>query len=138
MAQVTSDGKATAVAEADLEMTLLEQQLEAMERPVAANKPRWPWLLIVVGLLVVAGLIVHGYTAYSTLVRIDTNSRVESANPFARFQEVAINGPRVGSTIESSSRSTYTRALEQFVLDGTGIGLGLALIVAGFFIRANG
>jgi hypothetical protein len=137
MALTRKDGRATEVAEAGLDVMLLEQQLEALERPPDAKKPSWPWLLVVVGALLIAGLSVHGYTAYATLVRIDTNSKVDSPNPFLRFQDIATNGPRVGSTIETSSRSTYTRSLEQFVLDGTGIGVGLVLIVAGFFIRAN-
>jgi hypothetical protein len=53
------------------------------------------------------------------------------------FQDVATNGPRIGATVVSSSRATYSRALEQFLLDGTGILVGLVLIVAGWFIRVN-
>jgi len=44
---------------------------------------------------------------------------------------------RVGGTVEASSRATYTKALEQFLLDGTGVSLGLVLAVAGAFVRAN-
>jgi hypothetical protein len=43
----------------------------------------------------------------------------------------------LGSTVESSSRATYTKALEQFVLDGTGLLAGLVLVVVGVFIRVN-
>jgi hypothetical protein len=137
VAQIITDGKATASAEADLEMTLLEQQLDAMEHPAGARKARWPWALIILGALVVVALGVHGYTAYATLDRIDTASKVDSANPLVRFQDIATNGPKVGSTIEASSRQTYARTLEQFVLDGTGIALGMAMLVGGLFVRAN-
>ena len=50
---------------------------------------------------------------------------------------VFVELPAVGSTVEASSRATYTRALEQFVLDGTGLILGFVLGVAGLFARAN-
>src|SRR5262245_35796760 len=100
MAQITTDGKSNASAEADLEMTLLEQQLVAMEHPAGARKARWPWVLIVFGVLVVVALGAHGYTAYATLDRIDTVSKIDSTNPLVRFQDIATNGPKVGSTIE--------------------------------------
>ncbi len=118
-------------------MALVEQQLERVERPQGARTHVLPWLLIVIGLVAVVGLGIHGYIAYSTINRIDVNSRIESTNPAMLFQDVATNGPRVGSTVEASSRSTYARALEQFVLDGTGLSMGIVLVVAGFFVRAN-
>jgi hypothetical protein len=53
------------------------------------------------------------------------------------FQDLATNGPKVGSGVGSSSRATYTRTLEQFVLDGAGVLLALVLVVAGLFVRFN-
>jgi hypothetical protein len=116
---------------------LLEQQIEALERPATATMPRWPWLLVIVGVVVMTSLSVHGYTAYATVAGVDARSNIATANPVVLFQDVASNGPRVGSAVESSSRATYTRALEQFVLDGTGVVLGLVLAAAGLFVRAN-
>jgi hypothetical protein len=111
------------------------EQLEMLER--TPSKPRWAWLLIVVGLLAVIGLGYHAYTAYATIDTINVRSRLDTPNPAALFQELATNGPRVGSSVETSSRATYAKALEQFVLDGTGILAGLVLVVAGTWIRIN-
>jgi hypothetical protein len=119
------------------EASLIEQQLEAMERPRDARATRLPWVLVVVGLLAIVGLGIHGYTAYATIARINSAARIDSANPIAMFQDIATDGPRIGATVEASQRSTYSKALEQFLLDGTGLARGLVLVLAGLFIRAN-
>jgi len=116
---------------------LIEQQLEALERGAAVSSPRWPWLLIVLGVVVVVGLGVHGYTAFATIDGINGRSKLDTPNPVVLFQDLATNGPRVPATVEASSRNTYGRALSQFVLDGTGLCLGFTLAFAGLFIRAN-
>src|SRR4051794_15965664 len=126
MAQVDRDGEAHVNAE-DLQLALLEQQLGAMERPRTAQSAPWPWLLVVAGLVIVAGLGFQTYTAYTTIASVDARSNIVTANPVVLFQDVATNGPRVGPAVETSSRSTYTRALEQFLLAGTGVCLGLTL-----------
>ena len=119
------------------EVSLFEQQLEDMERPRSLRGTRLPWVLVVVGLLAIVGLGIHGYTAYATISRINTSARIDTANPVVMFQDIATNGPRIGATVEASNRSTYSKALEQFLLDGTGLTLGLVLVLAGLFIRAN-
>ena len=43
----------------------------------------------------------------------------------------------MGNTVENSQRSNYTKALEQYVLDGTVVTLGIAIALAGLFIRLN-
>jgi hypothetical protein len=135
MTRVDRDGE-VALDAPRLERARLEQQLQEMERP-PRGESRLAWLLIVLGLVTVVGLSAHAYSAYSTIARIDVTARIATANPLALFQDVATNGPRLGSTVDSASRRTYTQALEQFVLDGTGVGVGVALVLSGFFIRLN-
>jgi hypothetical protein len=135
MAQVDRDGELT--LDAGHQVALLEQQLTAMERPRGARTVRWPWVLVLAGVVAVAAFGFQAYTAYGTIARIDALSRITTANPVVTFQDIATNGARVGANVESSNRSTYTRALEQFVLDGTVVCLGLAAIVAGLFVRLN-
>jgi hypothetical protein len=136
MVQVGRDGEA-AVGTEDLELSLARAQLETLERPSQGRRSVLPWVLVVAGLLVMAGLGFHGYTAYATIARINVSSKIDTPNPIVLFQDVATNGPKVGATVESSSRSTYTKALEQFVLDGTGLALGLVLAIGGMFFRLN-
>jgi hypothetical protein len=115
----------------------LEQELDALERPSGAKTRRWPWLLVVAGLVAMVGLALHGYTAYATIERLNAASKLDTPHPVVMFQDLATNGPKVGSGVESSSRATYTRTLEQFVLDGAGVLLALVLVVAGLFVRFN-
>jgi hypothetical protein len=136
MTQVDQDG-GTRAGTADLELVLLTQQIEAMERPPNSKRPVWPGILAIAAVLAMALLGMHGYTAYATIARVDANSNIATANPVVMFQDVATNGPRVGSTVDPSSRAIYTKALEQFLLDGTGVILGLVVAVAGVFVRAN-
>jgi len=116
---------------------LIERRLEALERGSGVNSPRWPWLLIVVGVVVVVGLGLHGYAAFATIDGINGRSKLDTPNPVVLFQDLATNGPRVPATVEASSRNTYSRALSQLVLDGTGLCLGFTLTFAGLFVRTN-
>ncbi len=118
-------------------VALIEQQLELMERPASGPLRVLAWLLVVVGLVAIVGLGLHGYTAYATITRVNDNSTINTANPAVLFQDVATNGARVGTTVEASSRAMYARSLEQFLLDGTGLCIGIVLVVAGVFVRVN-
>ena len=108
-----------------------------MERPPRTSRAILPWLLVIVGLAAIVGLGIHASLAYATIDRINVNSKIATPDPASLFQDVATNGPRVGSTVEASSRSTYNKALEQFLLDGTIVLVGIVLVVAGVFVRVN-
>lgn len=121
----------------ELEVVLLAEQLDRLERPQGTAKPVWPWLLVILGVVAMVGLSLRGYGEYTTVNRINVSSHIATDNPLVLFQDVATNGPRIDSRVDTSSRATYSRALEQFVLDGTGVCLGIVLLVAGLFVRAN-
>ena len=127
------DGESTAM----LEWALVEPQLRSLERPSRAGRQILPWVLVVLGLAAAVALAVHAYGAYSTVARVNVAARIDTPNPVALLQDIATNGPRVGATVESSSRAIYTRALEQYVLDGTGIAIAMAVSFGGLFARAN-
>jgi hypothetical protein len=120
-----------------IDAPLIERQIEALECAVAPRPPRWAWILVVVGLVAAIGLAAHSIGAYTTIDRLNQDAKLESGNPVVLFQDVATNGARVSPAIPSSSRSTYTRALNQYALDGAGVCLGIVLAVAGLFIRLN-
>jgi hypothetical protein len=105
-----------------------------MER---TRPPGWAWILVGLGFLVVFGLTTHAATAFVTIDRINQSARVETPNPVLLLQDLAVNGPRVSANIDANNRGAYGRALTQYVLDGTGVCLGLALAFAGLFIRIN-
>lgn len=115
----------------------IEQQLAAMERAVAPRPPAWSWILVGLGLAFALGLAVHATGAYTAIDRIDQNSNIPTGNVVVLFQDLATNGPRVPSNIDSSSRGAYSQAVTRYVLDGTGVCIGLALAFAGLFIRVN-
>jgi hypothetical protein len=129
-----SDGS---IATAELEQSMIETQLEKLERSVAPRPPAWAWALVIIGIVAALALTVHAFTVYLTISHVLDISRLDTPNPLALFQELATNGPRVSSSIDGNSRNLYGRALTQYVLDGTGICLGIALAVAGLFIRVN-
>jgi hypothetical protein len=114
-----------------------EHELEALERSVSPRAPGWAWALVLVGLAAAIGLSVHAFAAYATVDRFNQNAKLVTSNVVLLFQDVATNGARVPPAIESNNRATYTRALTQYVLDGTGVCLGLALAIAGLFVRLN-
>jgi hypothetical protein len=115
----------------------IEQQLEVMERAVAPRPPTWAWILVVLGFVVAIGLAAHAATVYVTIDRVNQISRLDTLNPVLLFQELATNGPRVSANVDSTNRGLYGRALTLYVVDGTGICIGLVLAFAGLFIRIN-
>ncbi len=119
------------------ELELIEQQLDSLERAVAPKPPAWAWLLVVVGFVLSIGLAAHAVPAFLTIDRINQIAHLDTPNPVLVFQDLATNGPRVTSAIDSNNRGAYGQALTQYVLDGTGVCLGLALAFAGLFIRIN-
>jgi len=119
---------------AQSELTAIEQQLALMERSVA---PRWAWLLVALGLGASVLLAAHASFAYATIDGINQSAKISTSNAILLFQDLATNGPRVTAAIDSSKRGEYSKALTQYVLDGTGVCLGLALAFAGLFIRLN-
>ena len=108
-----------------------------MERAVAPRPSGWAWILVVLGLLATTGLAAHAATAYTSIDRINQLSRLETSNPVLLLQDLAVNGARVPANIDANNRGVYGRALNQYVLDGTGVCLGIALAFAGLFIRIN-
>jgi hypothetical protein len=134
MARGGGDGS---VGTAELERSMIEAQLEKLEGSVAPRPPGWAWSLIVLGLVAVVGLGIHAYTAYTIIAQVNTISHLDTGNPLMLFQDLATNGPRVTAAIDANSRNAYSRALTQYVLDGTGVCLGVALAFTGLFIRLN-
>lgn len=120
----------------DLEVAAVETELEQIERGNTAGAPKWPWVRVLSGALIVIGLAAHGYMAFATLDGINARSKIDTPNPVVLFRDVATNGPRVPPDVEVNSRNSYGRSLTQFVLNGTGLCVGLTLVVAGLFVRA--
>lgn len=108
-----------------------------MERAVAPRPPGWTWILVVFGFVLLIGLAIHAATAYATIDRINQLSNLQTPNPVLLFQDLAVTGARVSANIDANNRGAYGRALTQYVLDGTGVCLGLALAFAGLFARIN-
>src|SRR5579871_4483466 len=133
---MSTDGRAAVTAERP-DVGQIEQQLAAMERSVAPRPPGWAWALIVVGLIMAVGLSVHGYRAYNALVAIDVKSNLPTGDPVTVLQQVSNAGTRAPANIDSNSRNAYSQALTQYVFDGAGVCLGIALAMTGLFIRLN-
>ena len=94
-------------------------------------------VLAAVGAVLAVGLGAHAATAFATLDAINARSNLATPNAVVLFQDVATNGPRVPANVDAASRTAYGGSLTQFVLDGTGVCIGLTLAVAGLFVRAN-
>jgi hypothetical protein len=113
-----------------------ERRLESLESAIAGGM-RWAWVLVAAGLVLMLAAGVHGSTAYGVIMRIDAPANIATPNPLALFQDVATLGPRVGNAVETNQRRTYAQALEQFVVDGAGVSLGIALVAGGLFVLGN-
>jgi len=99
---------------------------------VAPRAPRWAWILVGVGLLLAVGLGAHAATAYVTIDRINP-----AGNPVLLFEDLGTSGTRVPASIDANNRAAYARAVSQYVLDGAGVCLGIALAFGGLFVRIN-
>lgn len=119
------------VADADREYLL--DQLNVLEG--TRHKPTWAWGLVVMGFVLAVAASYHGSLAYASIRAIDQRSDISTPNPGALFDAIATTGPRVGGTVENASRAAYGKALEQYVLDGTVVGLGLSLVLSGLYAR---
>jgi hypothetical protein len=119
------------------EATLVEQQLQKMEQAVAPRPPGWAWILVGLGLLMAIGLGAHAATAYMTIDHVNQISHLPTLNPVLLLQDLGTNGTRVSANVDGNSRGVYGKALTQYVLDGTGVCLGIALAFGGLFIRLN-
>jgi hypothetical protein len=97
---------------------------------------RFAALLIGAGLLLIGVLGWHGASAYLAISAIDTASRVETPNPLFLLNELTSSGIRMSGQIDPRSRAAYTAALEQFVLDGSGVLIGIVCLGGGLFVRA--
>jgi hypothetical protein len=119
------------------DVSALERQLAAMERAVAPRPPGWTWILVVVGFVLLIGLGIHAASAYAEINRINQLANLPTPNVVLLLQDLGVNGTRVSANIDANNRGAYGRALTQYVLDGTGVCLGLALAFAGLFARIN-
>jgi hypothetical protein len=72
-----------------------------------------------------------------TIDRINQISHLDTLNPILLLKELGTNGTRVSANVDSTNRGLYGRLLTQYVVDGTGVCLGVALAFAGLFIRIN-
>jgi hypothetical protein len=96
---------------------------------------RLAWGLMIVGLVVLLGLGWQSYSAYRTIGEIDGQSRIDTPNPLFLFNDLTASGIRLNNQIDSRSRGAYTAALEQFVLTGTGVLLGISFVAGGVFLK---
>lgn len=92
-------------------------------------------VLAVLGCLVIFATAVHGYNAYTSVASMNDAARLTTPNPLVLFDDVTTNGVRVDNAIDARSRSAYTEALNQFVLDGTALCLALVVVSGGLFLR---
>jgi hypothetical protein len=99
--------------------------------------PWWPWVFIALGLALVISLAVHGSTAYAAIVAMDASAKVETPNPLSLFSDATATGIKVNNQVDPRNRGSYTDALTQLVLDGTGVCIGIVLAAAGLFVRLN-
>jgi hypothetical protein len=95
------------------------------------------WLLTTLGALLLLSAAVHGYLAYGAITSIDNSARVETPNALWLFDDLTTNGVRPNNAIDSRLRAQYTEALTQFVLDGTGVCLGIVLLGGGVFLKLS-
>lgn len=119
----------------DADRESLLDQLDALEG--ARHKPTWAWAwaVVVIGCVLALAATYHGSLAYASIRAIDQRSDISTPNPGQLFDTIATTGPRVGSTVENASRAAYGKALEQYALDGTVVGLGLLLVLSGLYAR---
>jgi len=94
-------------------------------------------VLLGIGLAIVAATTYHGGQAYLAIASMDSASKIETPNPLALFSDMTSTGIKVNNQVDPRNRGAYGDALNQLVLDGTALCIGLVFIAAGLFVRLN-
>jgi hypothetical protein len=98
---------------------------------------RLTWLLMIAGALLVVGLGWHGFGAYEAIRGMDAAARIDTPNALFLFDDLTASGININNQIDARSRGAYGAALQQFVLDGTGVLLGVVLLGGGIYLRIS-
>jgi hypothetical protein len=98
---------------------------------------RLTWLLMIAGALLVVGLGWHGLGAYEAIRGMDAAARIDTPNALFLFDDLTASGININNQIDARSRGAYGAALQQFVLDGTGVLLGVVLLGGGIYLRIS-
>lgn len=96
---------------------------------------RFALSLVLLGSALMLLLGWQGFGAYAAIQDMDIAARVDTPNPVLLFDSLTTAGINVNSQIDARSRGDYTRALERFVLSGTGVLLGIVFVAGGVFLR---
>ncbi|HYW86530.1 MAG TPA: hypothetical protein VFB50_02070 [Chloroflexota bacterium] len=95
---------------------------------------RLTWLLMIAGALLVLGLGWHGFGAYEAIRGMDAGARIDTPNALFLFNDLTATGININNQIDARSRGAYAAALQQFVLDGTGVLLGVVLLGGAIYL----
>ena len=95
---------------------------------------RLTWLMMIAGALLVLVLGWHGVGAYEAIRGMDAAARIDTPNALFLFDDLTASGIKINNQIDVRSRGAYGAALQQFVLDGTGVLLGVVLLGGGIYL----
>ncbi len=100
--------------------------------PRAVN--RLAWGLMVAGVVMMLALGWQSLGAYQSIADLNASARVETPNALFLLNDLTATGININNQIDPRLRGAYGAALQQFVLDGTGVLLGVVLLGGGVYL----
>ena len=95
---------------------------------------RLAWGLMVAGVVMMLALSWQSLGAYQSIADLNASARVETPNALFLLNDLTATGININNQIDPRLRGAYGAALQQFVLDGTGVLLGVVLLGGGVYL----
>lgn len=128
---------ATVSGGAEMELDALNRQIAEIERRPVHGRPFWPWIVVVLGLAVVASFGTLALNTYRSIELVNTASFVQTGNPLELFATQTQQGIQVPSQVDARIRQGYRATVELYVLAGTALLMGFVVAAAGVFLALN-
>lgn len=93
-----------------------------------SRRPRWPWMLICFGLILVLGSLSDLFSSYQTVQQVDSSSAVKAVGVIDSIGGL-VGQEHAGALIDPRNRQPYVTAKQNLFLDLGMVGVGGLMVL---------